>query len=61
MKGDCAKRWALGDIDRSTRLLIGLGGILGAELLELSFSEALEGRGGMAGVDCVAAAVMVAI
>ena len=58
--GDCAKRSAAGDFERSMRLLRGRGGIRGTEaLLEPSLSELLEGRGGTAGIGCVAADMFV--
>lgn len=61
LKGDCAKRSDEGEAERSERFLEGRGGILGPELLELSLSEPLDGRGGIAGVACAVDVVMMAV
>lgn len=60
LSGEGAKRSGLGDIERSIkRLAAGRGGILGTDAGESSLSWPREGRGGMAGVCCIVAAVIV--
>lgn len=63
LKGDGANRSGLGDTERSMlRLALqGRGGTLGMGAAEASLSALFDGRGGTAGVDCIVAAVLIAV